>query len=122
MIGDLAYDIAGEFDSQFALPIGVITLTDLTNSTLVKTKTLPLPLTFPAVRQRDLIGEVGILATNRTRTIWFRLGFAPDHNFNRLDFPEASRQKRAKIPMFPRKSSVEMPNPSVQNRMLGHFF
>jgi hypothetical protein len=77
--------VAGEFDSQFALPLGVITLTDLANSTLVKTKTLPLPLTFPAVRQRDLIGEVGILATNRTRTIWFRFGFSPDHNFNRLD-------------------------------------
>jgi hypothetical protein len=77
--------VAGEFDSQFALPLGVITLTDLANSTLVKTKTLPLPLTFPAVRQRDLIGEVGILATNRTRTIWFRFGFAPDRNFNRLD-------------------------------------
>jgi hypothetical protein len=77
--------VAGEFDSQFALPLGDITLTDLANSTLVKTKTLPLPLTFPAVRQRDMIGEVGILATNRTRTIWFRFGFAPDHNFNRLD-------------------------------------
>jgi hypothetical protein len=77
--------VAGEFDSQFALPLGDITLTDLANSTLVKTKTLPLPLTFPAVRQRDLIGEVGILATNRTRTIWFRFGFSPDHNFNRLD-------------------------------------
>jgi hypothetical protein len=77
--------VAGEFDSQFALPLGDITLTDLTNSTLVKTKTLPLPLTFPAVRQRDLIGEFGVLATNRTRTIWFRFGFAPDHNFNRLD-------------------------------------
>jgi hypothetical protein len=81
----LPFYVAGEFDSQFALPLGVITLADLANSTLVKTKTLPLPLTFPAVRQRDLIGEVGILATNRTRTIWFRFGFAPDHNFNRLD-------------------------------------
>ena len=77
--------VAGEFDSQFALPLGDITLVDLANSTLLKIKSLTSPLTFDAVRQKDLIGEVGILATNRTRTIWFRFGFAPDHNFNRLD-------------------------------------
>jgi hypothetical protein len=77
--------VATEFDSQFRRPLGVITLVDLQNSTLVKTKNLTDPLTFPAVRQRDLIGEVGVLATNRDRTVWFRIGFAPDHNFNRLD-------------------------------------
>jgi hypothetical protein len=77
--------IATEFDSQFRQPLGVITLVDLQNSTLVKPKNLTDPLTFPAVRERDLIGEAGVLVTNRDKTVWFRIGFAPDHNFNRLD-------------------------------------
>jgi hypothetical protein len=77
--------VAIEFDSQFRQPLGVVTLVDLVNSTLVKSKTLTDPLTFPAVRQRDLIGEAGAMVSNRDKTIWFRIGFAPDHNFNRLD-------------------------------------
>jgi hypothetical protein len=77
--------VATEFDSQFRRPLGSITLVDLQGSTLLKTKNLTDPLTFPAVRQKDLVAEAGVLVTNRDKTIWFRIGFAPDHNFNRLD-------------------------------------
>jgi hypothetical protein len=73
-----------QLESQFRAPFGVINLTDLTKSSLVKVVNQPAPLVFAQPKRRAFSGELGVKIANRDKNMWFRIGWERVANRSRV--------------------------------------